>query len=395
MREHSLLKAKLQAIHIHHGLQPQADEWAQHCQHICHTLAVPCVVKTIHVEITVGDSVEARAREARYAVLARQLAKEEVMLTAHQADDQAETLLLQLLRGAGVSGLAAMPAKSRLGHGWLVRPLLAYTRDLLRAYASQANLTWIEDSSNTDTRFDRNFLRHEIMPRLRRRWPSLSHTLSRVASHEAEADSLLKMLAEQDLQACLVNTQLAITRLVHLSVARQHNVLRFWLKQLGLTAPSTVQMQQIFNELLTAKIDRQPLVKWVGGEIRRYHDFLFAMPNLPAVPQASCLTWKLPTPPLLPLGKLQVVSLPGRGLALPTGTVLQVRFRQGGEQCRLHGQQQAVKKLFQSAHIPPWQRPFLPLIYWEEQLVAIPGISISDGFATQGQQNGWEMVWQR
>jgi len=386
----------LRAIHIHHGLQPQADEWARHCQNVCATLSVPCVVQSIHIEMAPGDSVEAQAREARYAALASQLATDEIVLTAQHLDDQAETLLLQLLRGAGVAGLAAMPStKSRLGHGWLVRPLLAYPRHLLRDYAQHANLAWIEDDSNADTRFDRNFLRHEIMPRLQQRWPSLSQTLSRVANHQAEADNLLKTLAEQDLQTCRVNTQLSIAGLMNLSLARQRNVLRFWLKQLGLSIPSTVQMHHILAEVLTAKVDRQPLVKWSGGEIRRYRNELFALPNLPPPPTVPYLTWTLPVPPPLPWGELRVTLVPGRGLALPAGTVLQVRFRQGGEQCRLHGQRQAVKKLLQAAHIPPWHRPFLPLIYWEEELIVIPGVSTSDGFAVQAQQSGWEVVWQK
>jgi tRNA(Ile)-lysidine synthase len=404
---------KLRAIHIHHGLHPEADSWAMHCQQVCSVLGVSSEVSRVRVRTGTRESVEANARTARYEAITQLIAPNDVVLTAQHADDQAETLLLQLLRGAGVAGLAAMPPVSRLGQGWLVRPLLAYTRSQLYDYARQANLQWIEDSSNVDTRFDRNFLRHEIIPLLLQRWPSLSNTLSRAARHQAEADELVQTLAAEDLR-CVHNEvnpsflerrgffdkensfqrvgPLFIPALSRLSLARQRNVLRFWIKHLGLPLPSTVQLQHILSDMLTAREDRQPMVHWHGGEVRRYRNQLFAMPNLPPIPDSShTLSWTLPQSRRLPLGELTVNEVQGRGLALPAGTELQVRFRQGGEIFRWRGHRRVVKKLLQAAQLPPWQRPFIPLIYLDNTLVALGNIGIADGFVASDQQMGWEI----
>jgi tRNA(Ile)-lysidine synthase len=387
------LNHEIRAVHIHHGLHGEADNWAKHCQQTCKALQIPCQVIRVKINAAPRESIEANARAARYQAIAQLLAPDDVVLTAQHADDQAETLLLQLLRGAGVAGLAAMPPVSRLAKGWLVRPLLAYTRAQLHDYARQANLHWIEDSSNADTRFDRNFLRHKIMPLLRQRWPSVSHILSRAARHQAEADELVQILAQKDLQH---SEQLFLPTLSRLSPARQRNVLRFWIKKLGLPLPSTVQLQHIISDILTAKEDRQPLVRWHGGEVRRYRNYLFAMPNLPPAPKAShSLTWSLPQALPLPLGELTALKVQGRGLAQPTGTPLQVRFRQGGETFHLRGHQRIVKKLLQAANDPPWQRPFIPLIYCENTLVAIPSIGVADGFVARDGETGWEIQWDR
>jgi tRNA(Ile)-lysidine synthase len=394
------LNLELRAVHIHHGLQSQADDWAKHCQQVCQALEIRCEVIRVKVRAAPRESLEANARSARYEAIAQLLAPDDVVLTAQHADDQAETLLLQLLRGAGVAGLAAMPPVCRLAKGWLVRPLLAYTRAELDDYARQANLHWIEDGSNADIRFNRNFLRHEIMPLLQQRWTSVSHILSRVARHQAEADELVQILAEEDLQTCegLQPDQLSLAALSSLNQARQRNVLRFWLKKLGLPLPSTVQLQHIISDIVTAKEDRQPVVRWHGGEVRRYRKDLFAMPNLPPAPkvsQSQCFTWLLPQVLRLPLGELRANEVQGRGLALPAGTPLQVRFRQGGETFYWRGHQRVVKKLLQAAQLPPWHRSFIPLIYFENTLVAIPGIGICEKFvAIDGDgERGWEIQW--
>ncbi len=383
---------ELRAIHIHHGLQPQADEWVTHCQNVCHSLNIPCDVKYVHIPLAPRDSLEAQARQARYDALEESLAPGEVMLTAQHADDQAETVLLQMLRGAGTAGLAAMPPLSRLGKGWLGRPLLAYTRADLHGYAQHAQLSWIEDSSNANPRFARNFLRQEILPRLSQRWPSVSHTLGRVARHQAEASELMDILAQQDLQTCQGSQpdQLSLPPFAKLTSPRQRNVLRYWLKQLGLPLPSTALLQEIQMELLLAKEDRQPLVQWQGGEVRRYQNHGFAMPNLPAPPKGT-LTWKIPESFQLPLGKL--IAKEGPGLILPSGTELQIRFRQGGEKCRWQGHLREVKNLLQAAPLPPWLRDFIPLIYFENELIAIPTICVGDPWRTQPGEIGWEIQW--
>ncbi len=392
-----LAKQELRAVHIHHGLHPQADYWAQHCQAVCQALAIPCEIIRVQVRKASRESLEANARTARYQAIAQLLSPEEVVLTAQHADDQAETVLLQLLRGAGVAGLAAMPPVTRLASGWLIRPLLNYTRAQLYAYAQQAQLQWIEDSSNTDIQFDRNFLRHQIIPGLQQRWPSISQTLSRTARHQAEAHELVQNLAQMDWETCRTNhlTQLNLMALSALNLVRQRNVIRYWLSQCQLPIPSSAQLQQILQSCLPAKIDRQPVVRWPGVEIRRYRQLLFAMSPLPPQPMnSSQLTWLLPQPLALPLGQLTAVRVQEQGLALPSGTVLQVRFRQGGETFRWRGHQRVVKKLLQTLQLPPWQRPFIPLIYLNNTLVAIPQIGVQDELRASTGQAGWEIQWQ-
>jgi tRNA(Ile)-lysidine synthase len=393
----SQLALELRAIHIHHGLHPQADQWANHCQQICQTLNVPCDVIRVKVRTAARESLEANARTARYEAIAQLLSANDLVLTAQHADDQAETVLLQLLRGAGVAGLAAMPAISRLGNGWLGRPLLAYTRAELQTYALQTNLQWIEDDSNTDTRFDRNFLRHQIIPLLQARWPHLSQTLNRVASHQAEANELTQYLAARDLATCQADAtdELILSALKSLTLSRQRNVLRHWFKKLSLPLPDTVQLQHILTDVVNAKFDRQPVVRWHGGEVRRYQDRLFAMLNLPSFPKNHLSqSWKLPQPISLPLGRLTTQEMSGQGLALPAGTELQICFRQGGEQFHWHGHRRLVKKLLQASQLPPWQRAFLPLIYFNQQLVAIPMLGIATGFEAQASEKGWIIRWE-
>jgi tRNA(Ile)-lysidine synthase len=200
-----------------------------------------------------------------------------------------------------------------------------------------------------------------------------------------------------DWETCRTNqlTQLNLCALSTLSLARQRNVIRYWLNQCQLPIPSSAQLQQILQNLLPAKIDRQPVVRWPGVEIRRYRQLLFAMSPLPSPPtNSSQLTWLLPQPLALPLGQLTAVRVPEQGLALPGETVLQVRFRQGGEKFYWHGHQRVVKKLLQTIPFPPWQRAFIPLIYFNNILVAIPQIGIRDDLRAPTGQAGWEIQWQ-
>lgn len=388
------LQIPVRAVHLHHHLHPHADQWATHCQRVCEALKLSCQI--IHLKIpTTEGNIEARARRERYAALAACLNTDSILLTAHQADDQAETVLLQLLRGAGVAGLAAMPALTRLGRGWLGRPLLDFKRSQLVVYAKQFGLNWIEDPSNQNTCFDRNFLRHEMIPRLQQRWPSVNRVLQRVAHHQAEAHDLLRILAEQDLKTCVADlpTQLSIPPLTQLEPARQRNLLRYWLKRLHLSMPPTSQLQRILDEVLTAGADRQPLVRWEGAEVHRYQNRLVAMPNLPPLPTQE-LTWSFPEPLQLPLGTLTATLTAGRGLTATVGTVLHVKFRQGGERCLGRGLHRSVKKWIQDAKIPPWQRPFLPLIYnLHGQLVAIADKRVCDHFSVAPEETGWVLHW--
>lgn len=386
--------AHLHAIHIHHGLNPRADQWAKHCQQVCAELDIPSTVQTVNIPRNTGASLEALARDARYAALENILGAGDMCFTAHHGDDQAETVLLQLFRGAGVAGLSAMPHSAPLGKGWQVRPLLDYSRHQLQRYAETQQLHWIEDDSNHDLRFDRNFLRHEVLPILRQRWKSLAPTLRRVAQHQAEASGLLQEIGVSDLTHCLGETkqQLWLAILQNLSPARQRNVLRFWIKQQALPLPSTAQLARLQQDVLRAAPDRQPILRWEGGEIRRYREQLYLMPPLPDIPKHA-FTWRFPETLELPVGRLRALPTRGRGLRMQEGTLLSVQFRQGGEQLKVRGQHHSLKKLLQAVPLPTWLRAYLPIIYWEQDLIGVPNIAIHDDFLSKTGEQAWILDW--
>ncbi len=385
-----LAPLSLAAVHVHHGLSPHADAWAAHCRATCLALDIPCKIIAVEIPRQTGDSLEAAAREARYQAFRRVLGENEALLTAQHADDQAETLLLQLLRGAGAPGLAAMPAQTRCGAGWLLRPLLGFRRAELLAYAQQHALSWVEDESNQNLRFDRNYLRHQILPRLESRWRGVTHSLCRAARHQAENAALLHELGAQDLAACQQGNALLLSQLAQLSAPRTNNLLRHWLTVCGLPTPPAHKLQQIQTEVIAAGADRQPCVHWSGAQVRRYRGLLYAMPPLPAPPVTFNAEWHAQAaPPPLPLGTLQLA--PDGDLHLPPQ--VQVRLRHGGETCRWHGHRVSVKKLLQSSDLPTWLRAFLPLIYSADTLVAVPGVAVCDPFRVplgMGVQLHWE-----
>ncbi|WP_353570005.1 tRNA lysidine(34) synthetase TilS [Candidatus Albibeggiatoa sp. nov. BB20] len=382
----------LHAIHVHHGLQAQADDWAQHCSQICQQLDIDFHLVHVQIDVDSGQSIEALAREARYQAIQKSISADDVVLTAQHADDQAETLLLQLFRGAGVAGLSAMPSLIQFGQGWLGRPFLTCSRQDILNYAETHQLQWVEDGSNQDRRFARNFLRHEMLPKLTQRWPQITPILGRVAQHQAEANQLLNELAEHDLQTCLSSQQgLNIETLQILSEARQRNVIRYWLKSKKFIMPSSLHLQQILSECIQAKSDAQPLIKWANVEVRRYQNILFSMPALPKIPETQAFDWHPKQILNLPLGQLKANSVANVGLFIQGE--IQVRFRQGGEKLYLRGHSRSVKKLLQQSQIPPWLRPFIPLIYIDNQLVAIPHLGIDQHFQAKQGQQGWQCEW--
>jgi tRNA(Ile)-lysidine synthase len=380
---------KITAIHINHGLSANANHWDNFCRDICEKLQVAYISKKIDVKANLisGKSVEAVARKLRYAVFANIVPRKAVLLTAHQADDQAETLLLQLFRGAGPKGLAAMPQEIAFANDvTLIRPLLNFSRQALLSYAKQNNLKWIEDESNFDIAFDRNFLRHQVFPTLCKNWPGIVKTLIRAAGHCAEADILLQELAAQDWQvaAGAVKNTLSIKKLLTLSESRCTNLLRYWLQQkLALPLSSTKKMLAIREYVLNSRSDAAPIVQWEGVEIRKYQDDLYAMPPLCMHDAEAILPWhELREPLVLPnnLGTLRCQNLSSLETAMSQN--ISVRFRQGGEHFIPRGRKfsHALKNLFQEWKIPPWQRDRTPLIYFNDQLVAVIGYAVAGDF---------------
>ncbi len=389
-------------FHVDHSLTPKSIGWSLRCESVCRELAVEYRSFRVDARPAPGESPEAAARRARYGVLEAQLEAGDYLLTAHHQDDQAETLLLQLLRGAGPRGLAAMPVLAPLGRGWIMRPLLGFTRDQLKSYAEAASLDWIEDESNFDTGFDRNFLRRKILPRLQTRWPSLAATLSRSAGLCAEAAQVLDGVAEADLQAAATDqpAALCITALLGLDTARLGNALVLWFRRLGLASPSQVHIERLVKEVLLAAPDSTPCLSWQGVEVRRYRDVVYAGEPLPAQSITEPLYWDTAHPLTIPtLGVLSAEPVEGRGLArhvLETQAVT-VRFRHGGERCRPVGRQGShpLKKLFQEKGVPFWQRQRVPLVYVGEQLAAVADFWVCEPFQAGPGEAGFAIRWQQ
>jgi len=395
-REHSL---RLGAIHVNHGLHRDADEWARHCARICAELDVECRVERIHVADIREHGLEAAARRARYACLAGHVGPDDVLLTAHQRDDQAETVLLQLLRGAGVHGLAAMPEITEFSRGRLARPLLGFSRAQLLAYAQAENLQWIEDPSNRDEHPARNFLRHQVFPLLERRWPGASEQIARSAGFAAEAAEQLDLLAETDWNACRApdTFALSIASLRRLPAPRARNLIRYWLRRQGFQAPSALQIDQIMTQVTHEPRSRQALIRWPQAEVRRYRDELVALKPGHDTNPPSGLSWNPAEPLELPdVGlRLCAQAVQGEGLSQARiGTVpLTVRWRRGGEICRLPGRahHHKLKKLLQEAHVPPWERQRLPLVYVDGELAAIGDRWVCEPFVAREGEAGWKL----
>lgn len=390
---------ELRAIYINHGLQSEAVEWANHCNNICQDLAVPYTCVELNLSIAKGESVEEVARKARYESIHKNLLKDEILVTAHHQNDQAETLLLQLFRGAGVQGLASMPVvgefRSENRTHFHIRPLLSASRTSLELYAQQHHLKHIEDPSNKDTTFDRNFLRQDIMPLLRERWLGLDKTISRAASIQAETKSLLDELASDLLPDVLSNSvynysikasnklslaPIDILALREHSLPKQRLLLRYWITQQGFMSPSDTKLTHVFSNLIEAADDKQPLLKWSGVELRRYQQHLYIMSSLTAHDESQIIFWNTDQPLEIPslaliIDPTEIDSSKGDSYGINDDQDITVRFRQGGEKIEIAERGNiSLKNLLQEHKVPPWMRSRLPLIYQEDKLIKIIGL---------------------
>lgn len=373
---------QFEAIHIHHGLQTSADAWVVHAQQVCAALNLPLKIIYLNLQIAVGDSLEAVARQARYQAFSSYLAADQMLLTAHHQDDQAETFLLNALRGSGGAGLAAMPSVRHLGLGKLGRPLLTFSRAQLAVYAEQHQLQYVNDPTNAETQFDRNYLRHEVVPRLQARWPAVSQTLSRAASWQAEQQQLLERLLTTRLPqfaGSQINT-LSVDALKGQDALMQKALLRQWLQALGFSMPSAKKLQHILSDVLGASLDATPCVAWSGCEVRRYRNDLYALKPLSQHDAKQVLVWADLEQDLyissldLYLSKT-LLAKDLKQQASTTQVQITVRFRQGGERLIRHkGYALELKTLFQAAGVPPWERERIPLIYLGEDLRIAVGV---------------------
>jgi len=390
----------IRAIHINHHLHVDADAWASACQLMCAEMGVAVICRDVSVETSDSDGMEAAARKARYGALTELLGDGEILLTAHHRDDQVETLLLRLLRGAGPHGLASIEPRRLCGKGWLVRPLLDIGRGALEAYAREQKLAWIEDPANVDTTFDRNYLRHRILPVLRERWPGLGETLPRAVRLSGEAARMLDELAELDLAGTGTglghDDAVPIEVLGKLSSARQRNLLRYWLRRRGLTPPAEAKLRDGLRQLLTAGHDRMPMIKWGDVQIRRYRDRLYVLefdPDPANSVRPDACEWdgrgRIDLGP--PRGKLRFVSGDETDIDVPLSWV--VRFRTGGERIAVGGQHKTVKNFFQERGVVPWMRAHVPLLYRDDCLVAIGDLWQAEDLGGEALRDDIRVAW--
>ncbi|APV41052.1 tRNA lysidine(34) synthetase TilS [Pseudomonas frederiksbergensis] len=380
----------LSAIHVHHGLQAAADAWPDHCQSVCDALGVP--LQVVRVQVQPGASIERAARDARYAAFIEATQANEVLMTAQHRDDQAETLLFRLLRGAGVRGLSGMPSERPLGRGHLLRPLLDVTRAELEAYATEHQLSWIEDPSNQDHQFSRNYLRHQVFPVLTARWPQAVATMARSAAHLSEAQGLLDELAQIDLSHASTASDfdwlglpsLELAPLEKLSDARQRNALSHWLKPLT-TLPDSDHWSG-WENVRDATGDARPLWRLAAGELHRAGGRLWWLSGGWLRTPPSPVSWAEPSVSLV---------LPDNGVLTLTGQIpdglLHIRYREGGEVMNLPGRgHRDLKRLLNESGVPGFVRGRLPLLYRGKQLLAVANLRGLDGSA----KNHWRLHWQ-
>lgn len=388
---------EIRAIHIDHQLSPLSTQWSAHCRQVCQQLQIPYQCIVVDAKAGARESPEAKARAARYDAFRSILKPGDALLTAHHQDDQAETLLLQLLRGSGPRGLAAMPKYSEMSEGWLCRPILELSREQILQYAREQHLQWIDDLSNQDPAFDRNFLRLQVIPLLKQRWPALARTISRSAQLCADAVVMIDAVASEDLRHLIDGSdqRLSITRLQSLTRERQHNAVRAWLERLALPCPPQKTLHQIWTQVIDTQPHAIPCLQWPGAEVRRYRGYLYAMRPLQAFDHRQSITWQLEHAVTVSgVGRICAEAVTGRGLAKVHLRNVTIRFRQGGERCKLpkRGGEHSLKNLFQEMGIVPWMRARIPLIYADGELAAVGDLLVCERFAATENETGLRIV---
>mgnify|MGYP003384898999 CR=1 FL=1 len=379
------------ALHIHHGLSSQADGWQTHCQMQCEALGVAFYTENIRVENT-GKGLEAAARTARYANFSQHLAAGELLLQGHHQNDQAETVLFRLFRSAGVKGLSGIAPRRNLGEAQLLRPCLNVGRDAIEAYAAAHTLESIHDESNDDISFDRNYMRHEILPVITKRWPQAIKTISASAAHSAEAAALIDDLAAIDLAAiCESDEVLNLSRLLVLPQRRQTNALKFWLAEKG-GQPNAAQLNQIKQQFLGGDVAATPEIKIGEWQLNRYNGCLYCEPqyDFSKMSALNDQVWDI-TEPLKLAEHVFLSAKPVSFGGLSAGAELALNFDRSG--VRFHpsgrGHSNSLKKLMQEYKILPWHRKAIPQLCVNGELAAVPGVGVSANFKANSAQQSY------
>jgi tRNA(Ile)-lysidine synthase len=376
---------RLRAVHVNHGLHPNSPRWSAHCSEFARAVGVPLEVLSANVSRLGGVSLEAAARDARYALLGQALEPGEFLLTGHHEDDQLETVLLQLFRGAGVAGLAAMPEISRFAAGWLARPLLTVSRQDLEEWVRKAGLKWVEDDTNADETLDRNYLRRRVLPLIRERWKGVGSAVARSARHAAEGQRLLDMLARADVERASSGPDLFVPALRALPPDRRRNALRFWIAQSGARVPDSRRLEELAGPLIDARPDANPRVEWGDTAAQRHLDLLSIGSTPMGANESPQLQWPWRSSPLLELpdggGTLELKPDPHGPIDLDVlPETVMVRGRQGGERLRPRrgGPRRTLKSLLQESHLPIPERARLPLVFSGVTLLAAGSLWVDE-----------------
>jgi len=377
---HLLVKSRrklagLRLIHVDHGLQSASAAWSRHCARMARTWRVPMVALKADIPRRKGVSPEAAARDARYALLLEAMVPGEVLVTAQHRDDQVETLLLQLFRGAGVTGLSAMPAIATFGKGRIARPMLDMSRGEIEALARKSKVHWIEDPSNADTRFSRNFLRHRLMPLIREHWPGAEQAIARSATHMAAAAAMLNEIATQDLDRLADGAGVSVSGLRALPMSRRRNALRAFIARHDVEMPEASCLREMSGPILAARADAQPEVAWNDARIVRRAGRLELKRSRSATPEfvAKSWRWQVERRLILERGAIELVDDADGPVDLAhLPECIEVRARRGGERLRLSAQARTrtLKSLLQDSKIPVDERGQIPLLFANEQLIA-------------------------
>lgn len=393
------LRAPLAAIHIDHNLQAGSADWADHCRTQCDALDIPLTCLAVDAAAQAGESPEAAARSARYAAITEAAGPRSMLLTAQHRDDQAETLLLQLLRGAGVEGLAAMPAIREWNQGWHARPLLERSRAEIHAWATARQLVWIDDPSNAEIHADRNYLRHQVLPALNARWPGAVGSIARSATLCGEAAAAIRAQAVHDLHnlARSDGRSLPLAGLCALPGAEARILLRQWLRGRGAPALSHRRLQDALDQLCHARPDAAIRITWGDWELRRFRDQAWLVSGISARLPAQRLHWSGEELSLGPgLGCLRRRLAPG-GIDRRCWRegLVEVGYRAAGLRCRLAGRSgsRTFKKIAQEYAVPPWLRERTPLIFIDGRLAAIANACVCEPFAAPSGEPGWLIDW--
>jgi len=374
-----LPKTDVTAHHVHHGLSEHAGQWVQFCTQLSDSLALPLSVSYVELDKASRTSLEALARDKRYEALKVGFSEHSYLVTAHHQDDQLETVLLALKRGAGLTGLQGIVAKQALKTGFLIRPLLNFSREQLEQYAEQFSLTWIEDESNCDQQFDRNFIRHSITPLLKARWPSITKTVARSAHHCQSQQEIIDELSRSDFRLCqLSECALKIASLTALTETRRNNVLRHWFKCASLQYPSTKQLHIIWQDIVLAKSDAMPQVVLQGRSIRRYQGAIYLVEDNKPIATPHLIEWQDESQMQINTGGL-IIQLEARETFLNQQHRVEICFRKQlaeGIQCQPveRAKSRRIKKLLHEYGVPPWLRDHIPFVLINGEVVEAIGI---------------------